>query len=500
MGVKVSKNKKFTHQRIIKYVPPPIRSVLQISDVFDNLLDPDIPNLVKLKTHLEGEGRMGHDLVIKIISMIDKILLKEPNVLKIESPVTIVGDVHGQFYDLLTILSLGGHPDQSNYLFMGDFVDRGVFSFECVCYLYAIKVRYPHKIYLLRGNHESRHLTKFFTFRDECLLKANEEIYQKFMNSFDYLPIAAVVDSKFFCVHGGLSPSFSLVSELEKEDRFKEIPKYGVLCDLTWSDPIDNSELIDKEEKSSLESVSGLENFFLHNSIRGCSFFYTKNAIERFLKENNLISVIRAHQVQREGISLSSCFLVDPVTSQSIGFPSLINIFSAPNYCDVYKNKGAIIKYSDDKFSIKMFNAAEHPFVLPNFQNAFTWSLPFIFEKFSDLVLAIFNQISDEEADDKEFFFNSTENKRIRFPILAKLKKLSECRENVKKSTNLNRSELRLGSLTPNKMLRRKSSDAERELLSDLENKGVQSFEDADNLESLQYKIVNSDDEIKENI
>lgn len=273
------------------------------------------------------------------------------------------------------------------------------------------------------------------------------------------------------------------------------------MCDLTWSDPIDDSELVHLENRANFESVNDENTFFVHNSIRGCSYFYTKKAIENFLKNNNLISVIRAHQVQREGISLSDCFVNDPETLELIGFPSLISIFSAPNYCDVYKNKGAVIKYSNNEFSIKMFNAAEHPFVLPNFQNAFTWSLPFIIEKFADFFMFFLNQISDEEAGQEQIektVDSSRDNKKninkLSFKI-TRLKKFTEFRENVKKNTTTNKSELRLGSLTPNNRLRRKSSDADRELLSNLETKGAQTFEDADNLDSLQYKIINSDEE-----
>lgn len=193
MGIKVSKKLKSTHKRKVKSVRPPAQTILKINDIFDS----DIPNLIKLKRHLENEGRVSQDLVIKLINLTDQVLVKEVNVLRIEPPITIVGDIHGQFYDLLTIISLGGHPQKTNYLFMGDFVDRGLFSFECICFLYALKICYPTKVYLIRGNHESRHLTKFFTFRDECLLKASEEIYEKFMISFDNLPIAAIIDSKF---------------------------------------------------------------------------------------------------------------------------------------------------------------------------------------------------------------------------------------------------------------------------------------------------------------
>lgn len=305
------------------------------------------------------------------------------------------------------------------------------------------------------------------------------------------------------CVHGGLSPSCMLVSELENLDRFKEIPKHGPICDLTWSDPIDDSELVHLEENSDFDSVSNQCNFFLHNSIRGCSYFYTKNAIANFLNNNNLMSIIRAHQVQREGISLSKSYIYDPETLEPIGFPSLISIFSAPNYCDVYNNKGAIIKYSDNEFSIRIFNAAEHPFVLPNFQNAFTWSLPFLIEKFNDFIQFIFNQIFDEKAELEKIdgiaasHLHNKKKIKKKSSKFTKLKKFTKFRQNIKKNISTNRSELRLGSLTPNNRLRRKSSDADRELLNKLEMKGAQTFEDADNLDSLQYKIINSDEEIK---
>lgn len=201
MGSNLAKrndNNKFkrTQNRIVSHVPMPIKQILTIEDLFDDLDDPNKPNLIKLRNHLVGEGRVDSKLALKIIELTDSILKGEPNVLKIDSPVNIIGDIHGQFYDLLTIFTLGGSPENFKYLFMGDFVDRGIFAFECVCYLYCLKIRYPEKIYLLRGNHESRHLTRFFTFRDECIHKSNELVYEKCMFSFDSLPISAVLDGK----------------------------------------------------------------------------------------------------------------------------------------------------------------------------------------------------------------------------------------------------------------------------------------------------------------
>jgi len=187
---------KDKNSRVIESVPRPIVKILDINDLFDDSSHQK-PNMTKLRDHLVGQGRLSYELVLKIIAMTKSILKEEPNILRINPPTNIVGDIHGQFYDLLTIFSLGGSPDTFQYLFMGDFVDRGLFSFECVCYLFSLKIKYPKRIYLLRGNHESRHLTKFFTFKDECINKANEVIYESFMQAFDTLPVACILDNKF---------------------------------------------------------------------------------------------------------------------------------------------------------------------------------------------------------------------------------------------------------------------------------------------------------------
>ena len=187
---------KDKNERMIESVPMPIVKILSISDLFDDSSHQK-PNMPKLRNHLVGQGRLSSDLVLKIIEMTKLILKDEPNILRISPPTNIVGDIHGQFYDLLTIFSLGGSPEIFQYLFMGDFVDRGLFSFECVCYLFSLKIKYPKSVYLLRGNHESRHLTKFFTFKDECLNKANELVYENFMHAFDCLPVACILDNKF---------------------------------------------------------------------------------------------------------------------------------------------------------------------------------------------------------------------------------------------------------------------------------------------------------------
>lgn len=242
----------------------------------------------------------------------------------INDPLTVVGDIHGQYYDLMHILQLGGNPDYTKYLFLGDYVDRGYFSVEVLILLMSLKLTYPKTMHMLRGNHECRQMTMCFNFRLECIEKYDQEIYKLFIELFDALPIAAIVNGKFIAVHGGISPALKTIADLNKLDRFKEPPKSGLMCDILWSDPADNDDgfLIDD---------------YTPNKQRGCSYVYGADALSRFLAKNNLISLIRAHEVQLEGFRLS--------TWRNKKFPEVITIFSAPNYCDSYKNKGAIIKF-----------------------------------------------------------------------------------------------------------------------------------------------------------
>lgn len=344
--------------------------------------DPTKPNLAFLKQHFCREGRLTEDQALYILSEATKILRSEPNLLEMDAPITVCGDVHGQYFDLMKLFEVGGNPEDTRYLFLGDYVDRGYFSIECVLYLWALKIWYPTTLWLLRGNHECRHLTDYFTFKLECKHKYSERVYEACMDSFCTLPLAAVMNKQFLCIHGGLSPELHTLDDLKTIDRFREPPTHGLMCDILWADPLEEFG----QEKTS--------DFFIHNHVRGCSYFFSYPAACSFLEKNNLLSIIRAHEAQDAGYRMYR-------KTRTTGFPSVMTIFSAPNYLDVYNNKAAVLKYENNVMNIRQFNCTPHPYWLPNFMDVFTWSLPFVGEKITDMLIAILNTCSKEELEEE---------------------------------------------------------------------------------------------------
>lgn len=369
-----------TKERVVKDVTYPEARTPEDSELF---IDKRrcIVNTDFLTEFFRREGRLRRDQALYILDRATDLLSEEPNLLHIDAPVTVCGDIHGQYYDLLKLLEVGGPPSNTRYLFMGDYVDRGYFSIECLVLLYALKLRHPHTFWMLRGNHECRHLTNYFTFKRECVHKYDMTVYQACMASFDALPLAAIMNKQFFCVHGGLSPDLHTLDDLVKINRFREPPTKGLLCDLLWADP--HEEFGEEPDKKAT---------FVPNSVRGCSYFYTYSAAQQFLKRTGLLSVIRAHEAQDAGYRTYR-------TTESTGFPAVMTIFSAPNYLDAYNNKAAVLKYENNVLNIRQFNASPHPYWLPNFMDVFTWSLPFVGEKVSEMLMAILNTCTREELD-----------------------------------------------------------------------------------------------------
>jgi len=254
--------------------------------------------------------------VKQLCAMASEILGKEQNVHNVRSPITICGDVHGQFHDLQELFSIAGAPPDENFLFMGDYVDRGYFSVETVSLLFALKCRWPHRITILRGNHESRQITQVYGFYDECLRKyGNANAWRYFTNAFDSLPLCALVDKKIFCLHGGLSPTLEELASIQQIDRKQEPPTDGPMCDLLWSDPQENTGWV--------------------LSFRGAGYNFGPDISKTFLHTNDMTKIARAHQLMPEGYSETHD-------------EKVVTVFSAPNYCYKCGNQAAIMQIESD--------------------------------------------------------------------------------------------------------------------------------------------------------
>lgn len=367
-----------TTDRVVKSVAYPATFAPRDEDVF---LKNGLPNCEFLKKHFYDEGRLQEHQAVRILKDATAVLTQEPNLLTVPAPVTVCGDVHGQYYDLMKLFEVGGDPSKTTYLFLGDYVDRGLFSIECLLYLYSLKLTYPTLVWMLRGNHECKHLTDYFTFKSECVKKYSLAVYGECLHSFNALPLAAIMNKQFFCVHGGISPELRTLDDLRHLDRFREPPTKGLMCDLLWADPIE-----DYDDDS-------VDRAFVRNTVRGCLYAFTYKAACQFLERTGLLLIIRAHEAQDAGYRMYK-------RTKTMGFPSLLTMFSAPNYLDTYNNKAAVLKYEDNVMNIRQFNSSPHPYWLPQFMDVFTWSLPFVGEKITDMLLLILNICTEEELDE----------------------------------------------------------------------------------------------------
>jgi len=277
-----------------------------------------------LKTHHNLNEQMpfrfniSSRVIIKLCELCKPILQNEPNILNIDAPTNVFGDIHGQFSDMIHFLEMTGLPPNNKFLFMGDYVDRGNNSIEVCALLFAMKIMYPKHISILRGNHECPEVNVMYGLNNECETRFGKDaklVFNKINEVLCVLPLCAVINKKIFCVHGGISPHLKTLEDINKINRFCKIPDDGLLCDLLWSDPSQTNEM------------------WGVNS-RGISCTYSNTAIITFLKNNKLQLLCRAHQLVSEGYKFAAN-------------NKLITIFSAPNYCGNCGNDGAVMKISE---------------------------------------------------------------------------------------------------------------------------------------------------------
>mmetsp|Transcript_22676 Transcript_22676/g.66644 ORF Transcript_22676/g.66644 Transcript_22676/m.66644 type:complete len:319 (-) Transcript_22676:338-1294(-) len=287
-----------------------------MGDPNDAKLNAIIKKLLEAREKKPGTNvNLTTDEVTMLIDQSSEVIQNQHALLELEAPIQIVGDIHGQYHDLLRLFEHCGFPPEANYLFLGDYVDRGKNGLECMCLLLAYKVKYPENFFLLRGNHECASINRIYGFYDECKRRFSVKLWKTFTDCFNCLPVAAVVDEKILCMHGGLSPDLKQLSQIARLERPTDVPDQGLLCDLLWSDP-------------EADITGWAEND------RGVSFTFGADVVSKFLQKHDFDLVVRAHQVVEDGYE----FFADR---------QLVTIFSAPNYCGEFDNAGAVMSVDE---------------------------------------------------------------------------------------------------------------------------------------------------------
>ncbi|KAJ5102421.1 hypothetical protein NUU61_004643 [Penicillium alfredii] len=332
----------------------------------------------------------------QLCEIVKEYMMEESNIQPVSTPVTVCGDIHGQFYDLLELFRVsGGMPDGTeldspktspsvitsadieppftitdpkirkklrgpgvnsndeeeetesnpnqrsrstsqtsgdlqinrNFVFLGDYVDRGYFSLETLTLLLCLKAKYPDRVTLVRGNHESRQITQVYGFYEECFQKyGSASVWKACCQVFDFMTLGAIIDGKVLCVHGGLSPEIRTLDQVRVVARAQEIPHEGAFCDLVWSDPDD------------------VETWAV--SPRGAGWLFGDRVADEFCHVNDLSLIARAHQLVNEGYKYH-------FNNQNV-----VTVWSAPNYCYRCGNLASVCEIGDDlKPTFKLFSA-----------------------------------------------------------------------------------------------------------------------------------------------
>eukprot|EP00397_Hematodinium_sp_SG-2012_P043614 GEMP01048518.1.p1 GENE.GEMP01048518.1~~GEMP01048518.1.p1 ORF type:complete len:364 (+),score=64.14 GEMP01048518.1:96-1187(+) len=278
-----------------------------------------IGELLRLRSCKPGTSmnpeEISEDILAAIACVTRVKFQQQPMLLDLDAPIKICGDVHGQFCDLLRLLELGRLPPHSSYLFLGDYVDRGQQSLECLALLFTYKLKYPENIFLLRGNHECDNINRQYGFFDECKRRYSIRLWKRFSDAFSVLPVAARIDDRILCMHGGLSQDLHDVEDILAIERPCQVPEKGLLCDLLWSDP------------SSKPGWNANE--------RGVSFVFGPDVVEEFCQFHEIDLICRAHQVVQDGYLF-------------FAGRRLVTVFGAPNYCGEFNNSAALLVVDKD--------------------------------------------------------------------------------------------------------------------------------------------------------
>jgi len=279
-------------------------------------IDSVIERLLEVRGARPGKPvNLSEQEVRQLVMKAREVFLSQPILVETEAPIKICGDTHGQYYDVLRLFEYGGFPPDAKYLFLGDYIDRGKQGLEVICLFFAYKIKYPDDFFMLRGNHECASINRIYGFYDEIKRRYNIKLWKLFTDAFNCVPIAAIVDEKIFCMHGGISPDLNSMEQIRRIMRPTDVPDTGLLCDILWSDPDKN--------------ITGWG-----ENDRGVSFTFGPDVLAKFLQKHDLDLIARAHQVVEDGYEFSAK-------------RQLVTIFSAPNYCGEFDNAGAMMSVDE---------------------------------------------------------------------------------------------------------------------------------------------------------
>lgn len=293
-------------------LPRPLGTMAEMEGGIEELVDRCIEELLSVRGERPGtDVALPEEYIVSLIQSCKAILASQPALLELHCPINVVGDIHGQYSDLLRMFEMGGFPPDANYIFLGDYVDRAIQGVEVMCLMMCYKIKFPETFFMLRGNHECASLTRIYGFYDECRKRYSIKLWKAFTDLFNMMPLAALIDSKIFCVHGGISPEIEDLGDILRIERPQQVPEEGILCDLLWADP-------------DMYTSGWREN------PRGVSYTFGDDIIEQFCDRHDIDLIVRAHQVVEDGYE----FQCDR---------QLVTVFSAPNYCGDFDNAGAMM-------------------------------------------------------------------------------------------------------------------------------------------------------------
>ncbi|KAK9103755.1 hypothetical protein Sjap_021009 [Stephania japonica] len=300
----------------IFFTPNYLGSVIMLMD--QKLLDDIISNLLEFGRYpFRWLVQLSEQEIQQLCATSREIFLSQPNLLELEAPIKICGDIHGHYGDLLRLLFSGGLPPKANYLFLGNYVDHGMLSIETICLLFAYKIKYPDKFFLLRGNHECSSVNCNSGFYNECKTRFNIQLWKVFNDCFNCMPVAAIIDEKTLCLHGGLSPDLQNLDQIKNIRRPTDVPDSGLLCDLLWA-----GRHID---------VKGWG-----MNRRGVSCTFGADIVEEFVTKHDLDVICRSCQVAKNGYEI-------------FADKRMVTIFSASNFRGMYNNAAGMMTINEDR-------------------------------------------------------------------------------------------------------------------------------------------------------